>query len=82
VRNEYIVNQWFCYNETVWGSFYTPKSTTGPKPQGPDKGDKRVLRGGVWFNGPEQTRVTLRNYTGERVMGDAIGFRCAWSRNE
>lgn len=51
-------------------------------PQGPDKGSKRVIRGGSWANGPQDARVTNRPSSEPIYRLDVLGFRCAISADE
>lgn len=46
-------------------------------PQGPDRGEFRLLRGGAWVSTPRDARVSLR-YHWLRPVGrdDGVGFRC------
>jgi serine/threonine-protein kinase len=58
------------YNE------YYYQRSEAKNPAGPDAGEKRVLRGGSWFNDIRDTRATYRvaEYPGESYQD--LGFRC------
>jgi formylglycine-generating enzyme required for sulfatase activity len=59
-----------------YGAEYYAKSPIDD-PTGPDSGDDRVLRGGSWFRGPDDTRSAKRDGStpGDRVT--SAGFRVA-----
>ncbi len=46
-------------------------------PQGPERGEYRLLRGGAWVSWPRDVRVSMR-YHWLRPVGrdDGVGFRC------
>ena len=48
-------------------------------PPGPKKGQYKVIRGGNWRSGAEDTRLTYRNATVPKIRSTTIGFRCAAS---
>ena len=45
-------------------------------PKGPDSGDKRVTRGGSWYNLPWLGRAAFRTGLAPDVRDYSIGFRC------
>jgi formylglycine-generating enzyme required for sulfatase activity len=47
-------------------------------PQGPEVGLYRVIRGGGWYSGPEQLRLTNRNWFSPDFSEASIGFRCVY----
>jgi len=51
---------------------FSPKDN----PQGPDKGQYKVIRGGNWRNNANDVRLTYRNATVPGLRSQAIGFRC------
>ena len=46
-------------------------------PTGPDSGNVRVLRGGSWISGPENTRSAIRNWFAPDDRYGRTGFRVA-----
>ena len=46
-------------------------------PQGPESGDRKVLRGGSWEDEPVRLRVTARAKAESEFHDLTIGFRCA-----
>ena len=44
-------------------------------PQGPEKGQLRVMRGGSWLDGPPYCRSACRNRLEPDGYGSGIGFR-------
>jgi formylglycine-generating enzyme required for sulfatase activity len=46
-------------------------------PAGPEKGDKKVVRGGSWSDPPRNLRVTARQKAAPDYQDSTIGFRCA-----
>lgn len=51
---------------------YSPKEN----PQGPQKGQYKVIRGGNWRNNADDVRLTYRNATVPSMRNNKIGFRC------
>jgi len=52
-------------------------NTPASNPKGPTQGSQRILRGGAWFNSPNDLRCAYR-YRGDPISRDAgVGFRCA-----
>jgi formylglycine-generating enzyme required for sulfatase activity len=52
---------------------FSPKEN----PQGPKKGQYKVIRGGNWRNTVEYVSLTYRNATTPRMRNMSLGFRCA-----
>ncbi len=52
---------------------YSPKEN----PQGPEKGQYKIIRGGNWRNNADDVRLTYRNATVPKIRNNMIGFRCA-----
>lgn len=48
-------------------------------PTGPEKGEKKVIRGGSWADIPDRLRVTYRVSAVPEFEDRTIGFRCAMS---
>lgn len=49
-------------------------------PTGPTQGDRKVLRGGGWYDPPDRLSSTKRWYANPHDhRADDLGFRCAWS---
>jgi sulfatase modifying factor 1 len=79
-------NPWGLYdmigNALEWCSDYYGEYPDGVAvdPKGPDKGDKigaRVLRGGSWYNRPQDIRVGFRHSHAANYQLNVIGFRLA-----
>lgn len=78
-------NGWQVYDMTgnVWEwtaslyekDYYTYADSVNPT--GPFAGRYRVLRGGGWYSGPEQLRVTNRHWFEPSSAEVSVGFRCA-----
>lgn len=53
----------------------------GPRknPPGPTSGQGKVLRGGSWFDGPNEVRAAFRSRTTSINRTDTDGFRCVLS---
>jgi formylglycine-generating enzyme required for sulfatase activity len=68
-------------NASEWvGDWYDAEYyTRSPKenPSGPEKGDKKVIRGGSWSDPPRNLRVTARFKATPDYQDSTIGFRCA-----
>jgi sulfatase modifying factor 1 len=56
-----------------WYGDYPKKDVIDP--QGAEKGENRVLRGGSWGDIPVTTRSAFRNRDGPACFGSVIGFR-------
>jgi formylglycine-generating enzyme required for sulfatase activity len=54
---------------------FSPKEN----PQGPEKGQYKVIRGGNWRNNVDYVDLTYRNATAPNVRNYTVGFRCAKS---
>lgn len=49
-------------------------------PAGPSQGERKVLRGGGWYDPPDRVSATKRWYANPNDhRSDDLGFRCAWS---
>ena len=46
-------------------------------PPGPEKGERRVVRGGAWGYAPQSLRASDRGGVGPGLRYNYIGFRCA-----
>ena len=60
-----------------WYGDYSSESQTNPT--GPSSGFLRVLRGGSWFNGARNCRVSNRYDIGPDIRNNTYGFRLACS---
>jgi formylglycine-generating enzyme required for sulfatase activity len=79
-----IPNAWGLYDMlgNVWewvadwyaGSYQAGAATD---PRGPAAGQYRTLRGGSWYSGSREARVSSRDGNGPGVGYDNYGFRCA-----
>lgn len=57
--------------------YENPYSQTDEKnPEGPKKGESRVIRGGGWGDFPDNARSSYRNAIGEEIANNGCGFRC------
>ncbi len=65
-------------SEWVYDWHYPEYYLFSPKenPQGPDKGQYKVIRGGNWRNGADGVDLTYRNATAPNVRNYTVGFRC------
>jgi len=53
-------------------------SVSPPKnPQGPERGQYRVIRGGAWSDSPDRITVFFRNWVRPNQRTPNVGFRCA-----
>ena len=62
--------------------WYSPSyynNSPSENPEGPDFGDRRVIRGGSWFNGGDSLRTSRRFSESPDYYSDSIGFRCSYS---
>ncbi|MEO1416235.1 MAG: formylglycine-generating enzyme family protein [Bacteroidota bacterium] len=57
--------------------YYTTckREGTVQDPTGPVSGDRRVIRGGSWYNAPQHCRVAHRDYYSPSLRSSHIGFR-------
>ncbi len=72
------VSEWV--NDWHYAEYYifSPKKN----PQGLEKGQYKVLRGGSWRSSAEDIRLTYRNATIPRLQNKTVGFRCVISASE
>jgi len=70
-------NVWEWVQDWYAADYYGQRPNLDRDPQGPDKGEARVLRGGSWYYGARSVRIAYRRgyEPGDRFGG--IGFRCA-----
>lgn len=54
---------------------YSPRNN----PQGPETGEKKILRGGSWYSYSSALRVTYESNSDPNTKYAHIGFRCVWS---
>ena len=78
----YAPNPWGLYdthgNVWEWCSDWFDADVDGGKdPTGPASGDRRVHRGGAWFNVPAQCRSSVRRHNAPEIHFSSIGFRIA-----
>ena len=66
-------NVWEWTNDWYGSSYYA--SSPRNNPIGPTSGDRRVVRGGSWFNEIFDVRVSYRNYLAPDYRSSDIGFR-------
>ncbi len=64
-------NVWEWCND--WYGEYS--SDAQPNPQGPTKGDYRMLRGGSWYSHAGDCRVSYRYYRKPSIQYNSVGFR-------
>ena len=57
---------------------YASTETSVTDPKGPESGIARVSRGGGWYGGPKELRVSARGKRQE--LSNEVGFRCAKSQ--
>jgi formylglycine-generating enzyme required for sulfatase activity len=55
---------------------YYRRSPTG-NPRGPESGERRVVRGGSWYDSPHGLRTSARQAVKPGHPDNTIGFRCA-----
>jgi formylglycine-generating enzyme required for sulfatase activity len=68
-------NVWEWVSDWYDANYYS--SSRFRNPQGPSSGEKRLLRGGAWWNGnPVNLRASFRNRCSPGNWDDCIGFRC------
>src|SRR6202022_1517593 len=56
-------------------SYYSRSPATDPK--GPERGERRVTRGGSWFGGPEHMQCAARLWNYPSIRYASTGFRVA-----
>lgn len=70
-------NVWEWVADWYGASYYSESPEQNPN--GPTSGDKRVLRGGSWFNNSDYLRASNRGYDTPDSRVFLTGFRCAQS---
>ena len=68
-------NVWEWVQDWYRPDYYAQNANDNP--QGPDKADQRVIRGGSFTNGPDDLRVTRRIKNDPGSSHADVGFRCA-----
>lgn len=64
-----LVNDW-------WSTDYYGRSPAR-NPQGPDSGERKVVRGGSWYNSSWSLRCASTSWAGPGDRREWMGFRCA-----
>jgi len=70
-------NVWEWVNDWYSDTYYTQSPSRNPS--GPTSGDRRVLRGGSWYDVVKYVRSAYRFGSLPDYGGSSIGFRCASS---
>jgi formylglycine-generating enzyme required for sulfatase activity len=60
-----------------WYDAHLYPRSPGDDPKGPERGVKKVLRGGAWSARPSDVRCAVRAACTPLGMGKDVGFRCA-----
>jgi formylglycine-generating enzyme required for sulfatase activity len=68
-------NVWEWVNDWYAPDYYGRNANDNP--QGPERGDQRIVRGGSFTNGPDDLRVTRRIKDDATRSNRDVGFRCA-----
>jgi formylglycine-generating enzyme required for sulfatase activity len=63
-----------------WYGKYYYRDSPSQNPQGPDSGDRRVLRGGAWNISANRLSCTYRYRHDPDFRNDLLGFRCVRAR--
>jgi len=74
-------NVWEWVNDWYQSDYYATLGDKASNPQGPEKGNVRVLRGGSWnyFENyfDNYSRSAIRDYLTPDFISNYVGFRCA-----
>jgi len=65
--------------EMCWDHYAAYASGAQTDPRGPATGDRRVARGGSWYDGPSELRCAARKPFAPPLGGAERGFRCVRS---
>ncbi|MDH7487096.1 MAG: bifunctional serine/threonine-protein kinase/formylglycine-generating enzyme family protein [Anaerolineae bacterium] len=67
-------NVWEWCQDWYGSDYYA--SSPSRDPQGPDSGDRRVVRGGSWLNVERSVRAAVRAWLDPDLRDHYVGFRC------
>jgi len=67
-------NVWEWVNDFYDSTYY--RNGPSQDPQGPDRGQFRVLRGGSWGSDARVVRVSFRAGNHPKAINERVGFRC------
>jgi len=71
-------NVWEWVQDWYAEDYYSSLSDSVMNPEGPSSGEKRVMRGGSWFNNESfVTSMSMRWKDLATIATDELGFRCA-----
>jgi len=72
-------NVWEWVNDWYGFDFYQRSPFSNPT--GPEQGERRVLRGGSWYEDSTYLRAARRHAEWPDARFDRVGFRCVWSES-
>jgi eukaryotic-like serine/threonine-protein kinase len=71
-------NTWDWVSDWYQSDYYSVSPSTNPT--GPASGERRVHRGGAWYNFAQQVQVTYRFSNPPDSAFGSVGFRCGYSK--